>query len=198
MANVDHEKRKRKILDAALDVFAEEGFQDITFQKIANKCGLTRTTLYIYYRNKQEIFVWSLKQVTAVIEEELHAIVGKKEYSAEQALRATFEKILDLISKNSRLFGALVSYLIYIKNEGATNIEKRILRRLIRLRHLINMVLIRGIKNGEFKRMKLSDANELLYGLIEATIFRLTIINQNDIATMRSVINLAIDGIIKK
>lgn len=198
MANVDHETRKRKILEAALDVFAEEGFQDITFQKIANKCGLTRTTLYIYYRNKQEIFVWSLKQVTALIEKELHEIVGKKEYSAEQALRATFEKILDLVFKNSRLFSALVSYLIYIKNEGALDIEKRILRRLIKLRHLINMVLIRGIKNGEFKRMKLSDANELLYGLVESTVFRLTIINQKDISAMRSVMSLAIDGIIAK
>ena len=44
---VEHDKRKREILDKALDVFIEEGYEDATFQKIADKCGITRTTLYI-------------------------------------------------------------------------------------------------------------------------------------------------------
>ena len=53
---VEHEKRKRKILEKALDVFVEEGYEDVTFQKIADRCGITRTTLYIYFKNKREIF----------------------------------------------------------------------------------------------------------------------------------------------
>ena len=59
---VEHDKRKREILDKALDVFVEEGYEDVTFQKLAARCGITRTTLYIYFRNKQEIFLWSIKQ----------------------------------------------------------------------------------------------------------------------------------------
>ena len=59
---VDHEERKKVILKKALDVIIEEGFEDATFQKIADPCGITRTTLYIYFKNKREIFLWSIKQ----------------------------------------------------------------------------------------------------------------------------------------
>ena len=61
---VEHEKRKKEILDKALDLFMENGYEDVTFQKIADKCGVTRTTLYIYFKNKKEIFAWSIKQLT--------------------------------------------------------------------------------------------------------------------------------------
>ena len=51
---VEHEKRRHEILDKALEVFVDEGYEDATFQKIADKCGITRTTLYIYFKNKIE------------------------------------------------------------------------------------------------------------------------------------------------
>ena len=51
---VEHEKRKKEIVDKALDLFMENGYEDVTFQKIADKCGVTRTTLYIYFKNKKE------------------------------------------------------------------------------------------------------------------------------------------------
>ena len=52
---VEHDKRKKEILETALDLFMEKGYEDVTFQKIADRCGITRTTLYIYFKNKKEI-----------------------------------------------------------------------------------------------------------------------------------------------
>ena len=68
---VEHEKRKHEILQKALDVFITEGYEDATYQKIADKCGITRTTLYIYFKNKQEIFGFSIKQLLTEIETSL-------------------------------------------------------------------------------------------------------------------------------
>ena len=65
---VEHDKRRQEILQNALEVFIDEGYEDVTFQKIADRCGITRTTLYIYFKNKREIFTWSIKQLTAGIE----------------------------------------------------------------------------------------------------------------------------------
>ena len=92
---VEHDKRKHEILQKALDVFIEEGFEDVTFQKIADRCGITRTTLYIYFKNKREIFLWSIKQLTSRLEAELVSIVKNKSVSAETALRSMLEKIID-------------------------------------------------------------------------------------------------------
>jgi len=47
---VEHDRRKYEILQKAMDVFVKEGYEDVTFQKIADRCGITRTTLYIYFK----------------------------------------------------------------------------------------------------------------------------------------------------
>ena len=63
---VEHDKRKHEILQKSLDVFIDEGYEDATFQKIADRCGITRTTLYIYFKNKHEIFYNLIKFWTLI------------------------------------------------------------------------------------------------------------------------------------
>lgn len=193
-AVVEHEKRKQEILQNALDVFIETGYENATFQKIADRCGITRTTLYIYFNNKREIFLWSIKQFTSAIEQELLGIVNKKDISAEKSLRSIFSKILDECGHNQKLFNVLLVYLMQLKRAGEDTGE-RVLRRVIRLRHLLNLILIRGMKNGEFKRVNLRDANEMLYGLVESAIFKITVLNQRSIGEVYNMLNLAIDGL---
>ena len=194
---VEHDKRKHEILQKALDVFIEEGFEDVTFQKIADRCGITRTTLYIYFKNKREIFLWSIKQLTSRLEAELVSIVKNKSVSAETALRSMLEKIIDECQENQKLFSVLLPYLLQLQKSGIDSGE-RVRRRVIRLRHLLSLLVIQGIKNGEFNNINVKDTNELLYSFIESAIFRLVILNQNNIQEMKSAVNLAIDGITRK
>ena len=72
---VEHDKRRKEILEKSLEVFASEGYEDVTFQKIADRCGITRTTLYIYFNNKRDIFLGSLKQVLSEMEFSIKEIV---------------------------------------------------------------------------------------------------------------------------
>lgn len=194
---IEHDKRKHEILQKALDVFIEEGFEDVTFQKIADRCGITRTTLYIYFKNKREIFLWSIKQLTSRLEAELVSIVKDKSVSAETALRSMLEKIIDECQENQKLFSVLLPYLLQLQKAGIDSGE-RVRRRVIRLRHLLSLLVIQGIKNGEFNNINVKDTNELLYSFIESAIFRLVILNQNNIQEMKSAVKLAIDGITRK
>ena len=84
-----------------------------------------------------------------------------------------------------------------LKKSGI-DIEEKIRRRVVRLRHLLSTIMIRGIQNKEFKNMNVKDMNELLYGLIESAIFRLTVLNQKDISDIRKTLDLAVDGFLLK
>ena len=99
---VEHEKRKRKILEKALDVFVEEGYEDVTFQKIADRCGITRTTLYIYFKNKREIFLWSIKQLVSGIETTIMQIVNNTSFNTENCFRKMLMSIVDAIGENKK------------------------------------------------------------------------------------------------
>ena len=193
---VEHDKRKAEILQKALDVFVEEGYEDVTYQKIADRCGITRTTLYIYFKNKREIFLWSIKQLTASMEESLKEIINNTKLTAFDTLWNSISKILDTCQENRKLFNVLLTYLLKHK-KGGVNPSERVRRRVIRMRHLLSTILIKGIQNGEFKDQNLHDMNEILFGLIESAIFKITILDEANISDYKSAIKLAITGFLK-
>ncbi|MCR4741909.1 MAG: TetR/AcrR family transcriptional regulator [Treponema sp.] len=194
---VEHDKRKHDILQKSLDVFIEEGYEDATFQKIADRCGITRTTLYIYFKNKHEIFLGSIKELLSALEVSLAAILADDSLTTEEALRQILNKIIDYCEESQKLFLVLLSYFMQLKKSGI-DIEEKIRRRVVRLRHLLSTIMIRGIQNKEFKNMNVKEMNELLYGLIESAIFRLTVLNQKDISDIRKTLDLAVDGFLLK
>jgi AcrR family transcriptional regulator len=50
------EHRPREICAAALDVFAEKGFAAAKLDKIARRAGVSKGTLYLYFKDKDELF----------------------------------------------------------------------------------------------------------------------------------------------
>jgi AcrR family transcriptional regulator len=55
MTKVEIENTRGKILDTALNIIIEEGFNNLSLRKIASRLGVTATTIYNYYTNKDEI-----------------------------------------------------------------------------------------------------------------------------------------------
>ena len=192
---VEHEKRKKEILDKALDLFMENGYEDVTFQKIADKCGVTRTTLYIYFKNKKEIFAWSIKQLTNEIESSLLKIIDNRDLSYEERLKSVLHTILQKCVDNYRLFVITLTYLLQLKNTGKDT-KKIVQRRIIRLRHLLSTVIIDGITSGNFKKVNVHEANELIFNLIEAAVFKLTVFGPQDIQALQKSFDLTVSALL--
>lgn len=189
---VEHDKRKQEILQKSLDVFIEEGYEDATFQKIADRCGITRTTLYIYFKNKHEIFLGSIKELLSEVETNLKEIMADSNLSSETALRKVLSSLTDACESNKKLFSVLLNYLMQLKKSGVDTSE-RVRRRVIRLRHLLSTIVIKGIQKGEFKEVNVKDVNETLYGLMESAIFRIAVLNQDDVADIKAALNTTVD-----
>ena len=189
---VEHDKRKQEILQKSLDVFIEEGYEDATFQKIADRCGITRTTLYIYFKNKHEIFLGSIKELLSEMESALKLIIKDNSLSSEAALRKILETLADACERNKKLFSVLLNYLMQLRKSGIDTSE-RVRRRVIRMRHLLSTILIKGIQNGEFKELNVKDTNETLYGLMESAIFRIAVLNQDNVADIKQALNSTVD-----
>ena len=188
---VEHDKRKHEILQKSLDVFVEQGYEDATFQKIADHCGITRTTLYIYFKNKHEIFLGSIKELLSELETNLRDII-KKDMDSIESLKQILFTIVDACENNKKLFSVLLNYLLQLKKAGIDTNE-RVRRRVIKMRHLLSTVLIKGIQKGEIKSVNVKDINELLYGMIEASIFRIAVLNQESVMEVKLALGNAID-----
>lgn len=53
---LNRQNRERAILDAALKVFAAQGFSGATMDAVATEAGLTKPTLYSYFPSKDDLF----------------------------------------------------------------------------------------------------------------------------------------------
>ena len=50
------EEARRKIMDAALHVCAVKGYHDATMDDVADSIGVSKGTLYLYFKSKEELF----------------------------------------------------------------------------------------------------------------------------------------------
>ena len=125
----------------------------------------------------------------------MRGIISDQSLSCQDQLRKILMTIVDECEKNSRLFTVLLSYLLNLQKTGGDPAE-RVRRRLVRLRQLIDTVIIRGQKCGEFKKSNVHTAYEMFYGLIQSAIFRLSVLSEKSIGSIRDPLNLAVDGIV--
>ena len=83
------EARPHQIRQAALEVFARAGLHRATMDDVARRAGISKGTIYLYYRNKRELFS---AVVTGKLQEILAGATGvgipRREASAVARLRA--------------------------------------------------------------------------------------------------------------
>lgn len=188
--SVEHDKRKEEILDKALDVFVAEGYKDTTFQKIAERCGITRTILYLYFNNKKEIFSSCIKRLMSRLENEIRDIAGEDGMKSVDKLIAIEEMVVRECAVESRLLSVILDYLLKLKLAGGDP-DERVRRRTIRMRHILSMIIIEGKKKGEFAPDVSGRAmSELFYALIEAAVFRITVLGKKDVAILSDSLRL--------
>jgi AcrR family transcriptional regulator len=188
---VEHKKRREEILEKALDVFVDLGYEDVTFQKIADRCGITRTTLYIYFKNKKEIFNYSIKYLLLDVEQAILLVRKDKTLNQGEKLIRVLTLILDKLTENQRLLRVILNYLLYLSRNNLDP-DERVRRRTIRLRHILASMVIEGVRAGEFVPVDVRAADDLLYGLLETAIFRLTVLNRPRAEELKNAAALAV------
>ncbi|GHV29551.1 fatty acid metabolism regulator protein [Spirochaetia bacterium] len=184
---VEHDKRRQDILKRALDVFIDEGFENATFQKIADRCGITRTTLYIYFKNKREIFNYSIKEFLQTVEGDILRVSGDKKLNSIEKIRNVLVLILERVEKNRRLLSVSLNYLLFL-SKSDVNPDYRVRRRTIHMRRLLASMLIEGIREGAIKPINVRAMDDLLYGIIESAIFRLVILKRSDVEELKNAV----------
>jgi len=52
----DRERKRQAILQAARQVFARKGYEPATLEAVAREAGLAKGTLYLYFKNKEDLY----------------------------------------------------------------------------------------------------------------------------------------------
>jgi len=188
---VEHDKRRNEILEKALDVFMDEGFEDTTFQKIADRCRITRTTLYLYFNNKKDIFNYSIKLLLLKVEEGIKRRYADTSMNSVDKITQVMLDVISQLQENRRILIVVLDYLMYLSRSD-TDPDIRVRRRTIRMRHILSSMVIEGIKKKELASINVKVADDYLYSFIESAIFRLVVLKRDTVEELKQAVILAV------
>lgn len=106
MARLKAEQRRQQLIQVALEVFARGGYDGTTTAEIAKASGVTEPILYRHFKNKQELFVAIVREVSEkTIKQWTEAIEG--ETDPEQRIRKLCSGIPDHIKRHADSYHVL-------------------------------------------------------------------------------------------
>jgi AcrR family transcriptional regulator len=113
LTGVELERRRHEIFNASVHLFLKKGFQETSMQEIARAAGMGKSSLYDYFKTKDEILVSVLEDEFSGLNERARLVAGQNLPAAEklrQVIRIYPEYLLEqkdfytkLISEIDRL-----------------------------------------------------------------------------------------------
>ena len=190
---IDHKQRKIAILRQAFSLFAQNGYQNTSLSQLAGACGISRPTLYLYFRDKEEIFTYAVKYYTDEMFLDYRVVASKSGPVLSQIRRI----VADIIFKSwhSRDFITSLGDYIFQKRQEDRNFPEAIRRRTVKLDHLLRRMLKEGVASGEIRKIPIEATSMQILDLIQAYLFKLAIINAADPRQTISVIEAFLDGL---
>jgi AcrR family transcriptional regulator len=82
----EKENLRQEILDAARELFIAEGFQNVSMRKIADQIEYSPTTIYLYFKDKNDILMQICEDTFALLYHRMQEI-EKQSQSAAECLR---------------------------------------------------------------------------------------------------------------
>ena len=93
------EDRPREICAAALEVFAEKGFAAAKLDEIAKRAGVSKGTLYLYFKDKEQLFRAVVRNTVAPNVDNLRSGLIQTGLPFDQLVRLFLSKFVDMASR---------------------------------------------------------------------------------------------------
>ena len=153
MINTSYSRRKDKrpaeILKAALEEFSINGFAGTRLEDVASRAGISKGTIYLYFKNKEELFEEVVRDRILPYFEQLEDISNQSAGTAADILRQQLKIIYrELVSTDTRYIPKLM---IGEGNRFPKLAEFYFNEIITRMHKLLRSVIERGVNSGEFR-----------------------------------------------
>ncbi|MEX3014020.1 TetR/AcrR family transcriptional regulator [Gymnodinialimonas hymeniacidonis] len=165
--------RPEEIVSAALELFGNKGYSNTTLSTIADAADISRTTIYLYFEDKEAILRQAFEDRVAPIFQDGHAQVAQVEMPFEQLFRMVIGRMYDRLTDKTTLIllkiiiaeGHQIPDLVRFHHENILSIAERLVEGLLKT----------GIAEGAV-RPSIADMDPklLIAPIIVAAMWRLT------------------------
>jgi AcrR family transcriptional regulator len=165
------EARPAEILQSALEIFGDRGYEATRLVDVARRAGCTKGTIFLYYENKVELFKAAVREVMMPLVLETERVVEEHRGSSLELVERLLRLRWDHMMRN-RLSGLVKLMLAETRTypELARFYNDEFIERN---QALLQKVLRQGIERSEFRPMDVTQAARFLVApMMFATVWR--------------------------
>ena len=161
------DERKSQIITAAEDVFTQKGFDEARMDDIAEETGLSKGTLYNYFKSKDDLIIAILDRI---FQREFKAF-EQMDLSTMTATEA-INLFVDAVSKDIKIMLRLmpIAYEFLALAFRNKTVQKSL---KVYVNHYMNIlvpIIQSGINSGEFKEVDAHEVAIAMGAILEGTI----------------------------
>ena len=188
------DERKSQIIAAAEDVFTQKGFDEARMDDIAEETGLSKGTLYLYFKSKDDIIIAILDRI---FQREFKAFeqMDLSTISATEAINL----FVDTVSKDIKIMLRLmpIAYEFLALAFRNKTVQKALKVYVNRYMDVLVPIIENGIASGEFKEVDPKEVAIAMGAILEGTIliwvYDKSLVNPEE--NIRSGIKLFLEGV---
>ena len=154
-------ERPHEIVEAAFGEFSRNGYATTTLDQIAERAGVTKGTIYVYFESKEHLFISMVREFTKGTMDTVHEMYETHDGSTADLLRAQFSFIYQHLVEDKRR-REVVRMLIAEASrfpELADRYYKEILQPCL---DLLKAAIQRGIDRGEIRKSPIIDSPQVV------------------------------------
>ena len=154
-------ERPQEIVEAAFVEFSRNGYAMTTLDQIAERAGVTKGTIYVYFENKEHLFISMVREITKATLDTVHEMFETHEGSTAELLRAQFSFIYQHIVEDRRRREVLRMLIAEAPRlpELADRYHQEILRPCL---DMLRQAIRRGMDRGEFRNSAIIDLPQIV------------------------------------
>ena len=144
---VEKNDKYQQILEAAIKVFARQGFHQSTVAQIAKEAGVADGTIYLYFKNKDDILVQFFNYKTKQVFDSFRTEVGRADSSLDK-LRYLIRRHLEEFQRNRDM--AIVYQVETHQNSRLAEAQIKEMSQMYR--DLISEIVEQGQQEGKIRK----------------------------------------------
>nr|WP_027724127.1 TetR/AcrR family transcriptional regulator [Tuberibacillus calidus] len=156
----------KKIIDAAVEVIAENGFHQAQVSRIAKKAGVADGTIYLYFKNKDDLLISLFREKMGHFIEKIQHEIASKD-SVTEKLRAMVAMHFGQLAADKNL--AVVTQLEL--RQTNRNLRLKVNEALKGYLVVIDSIIEQGKREGVFgETIDVRLARQMIFGTLDETV----------------------------
>jgi AcrR family transcriptional regulator len=146
----EHKKNKKElIVSSALTVLTEKGYYGSTMDDIVTDSKMSKGAIYHYYKSKKEVYLGVIESLEAKYTKMFGEI--NIENSNKKKLKKLFTTVGIQLEKDPTFFKSISTFWSISRHDE--DFRKAIQSMYNRFQKFIEIIIIKGIESGEFKKL---------------------------------------------